>query len=144
MRRLKGVRIVNPISMMGLASNPPKTGEELKVIWGPDPLHPSPDGIQNHGGQHHHGPGVPADPPGNLGPTGSFRQPGPPACKTRQKRELNKPHPPSPWPEGKMVHWYCKQQWTLQRQRPPLRTQRTWQQGWEIPPAVLVRTVREQ
>ena len=41
MRRLKGVRIVNPISMMGLASNPPKTGEELKVIWGPDPVHPS-------------------------------------------------------------------------------------------------------
>ena len=42
MRRLKGVRIVNPISMMGLASNPPKTGEELKVIWGPDPVHPYP------------------------------------------------------------------------------------------------------
>ena len=42
MRRLKGVRIVNPISMMGLARNPPKTGEELKVIWGPDPVHPSP------------------------------------------------------------------------------------------------------
>ena len=41
MRRLKGVRIVTPISMMGLASNPPKTGEELKVIWGPDPVHPS-------------------------------------------------------------------------------------------------------
>ena len=42
MRRLKGVRIVNPISMMGLASNPPKTREELKVIWGPDLVHPSP------------------------------------------------------------------------------------------------------
>ena len=42
MRRLKGVRIVNPITMMGLASNPPKTGAELKEMWGPDPVHPSP------------------------------------------------------------------------------------------------------
>ena len=40
-RRLKGVRIVNPDALMGLACNPPKAVEELKAIWGPDPVHPS-------------------------------------------------------------------------------------------------------
>ena len=42
MRRMKGVRIVNPMTLMGLAGNPPKTGEELREAWGPDPVHPSP------------------------------------------------------------------------------------------------------
>ena len=36
------MRIVNPVTMMGLASNPPKTALELKEIWGPDLVNPSP------------------------------------------------------------------------------------------------------
>ena len=43
----------------------------------------------------YHGPGVPADPPGTLGPTGGSQQLGRPACKIRQKRELDKLHPAS-------------------------------------------------
>ena len=41
-RRLKGVRIVKTVTMMVLATNPPKTAEEHKEIWGPNPVHPSP------------------------------------------------------------------------------------------------------
>ena len=42
MRRLKGMRIVKTVTMMVLATNPPKTAEEHKEIWGPNPVHPSP------------------------------------------------------------------------------------------------------
>ena len=34
-RRLKGVKLVNPIALMG------STGEEALALWGTDPVHPS-------------------------------------------------------------------------------------------------------
>ena len=34
-RRLKGVKLVNPIALMG------NTGEEALALWGQDPVHPS-------------------------------------------------------------------------------------------------------
>ena len=79
MRRLKGVRIVNPITMMGLASNPPKTGAELKEMWGPDPVHPSPTGhsLQDNGGGNHPGHGRPKPKPGALSKHGRIQRPGP-------------------------------------------------------------------
>ena len=88
MRRLKGVRIVNPISMMGLASNPPKTGAELKEMWGPDPVHPSPTAyktmaeaiIQDMGGPTH-----------NLAPTAST------AASSGQGRTPGKAEPRESW-----------------------------------------------